>query len=58
MAEEEPMKEKQLVASMAEHSAAVPSAMSAWERVGRNTAMGGTSPYWWFPVHYFGAMQQ
>lgn len=41
MAEEAPMEGKQLVDSTAEHNVALPSAMGAWERVGRNTAIGG-----------------
>lgn len=41
------MEESQLkgdLASTAEYPVASPPAMDAWERVGRNTAIGGASP--------------
>ena len=46
MAEEEPMQESRLKgdsASPAGYTVASPPAMGAWERVGRNMAMGGAS---------------
>lgn len=47
MADESPMEENQLkgdLSSAAQYTVASPPAMNAWERVGRNTAIGGVSP--------------